>query len=69
MIVSSICLSSLYDGSDIYFYKVGKSGVTKIKELVYSPDPFCTKFYYEVWTNEILFRKLYQVTCVTYEEN
>lgn len=48
-------------------FEVGESGVTEIKPITYSPEPFCNKTYYEIYKGENLFAEMHHYSVVEYD--
>ncbi len=65
--IDCIYLSALNEGNDVYFDQVGKNGITKIEKVSYSPEPFCGKFYFNVYKDGVLWVERHAVTTVIYK--
>lgn len=54
------------DGGDVFYDVVGKNDITRIERVEYSPEPFCTKFYFKVFKGDVLCWERHKVTTVSY---
>lgn len=53
------------DGTWVH-YEVGKSDVTEIIERQYSPEPYCCRFYYDIFTEKGLIVSMHHFSTVEY---